>query len=163
MPKNRLSTYFNHRFGNKIGSLTQTGPKTSCENDCFHYSLCFTGCNKFLDCGNHILEHHFSHTRVNSNPESIIQYKICTFQITDNTITFTGLSHFIKSRMFQQVSRKKITGLYFLLSKYSDNSLRVKPASSFTEIRKPNQLGLEFFWGSGSISPSISFKPSSKV
>lgn len=114
MPKSRLSTYFNRRFGDKIGNLTQAGSKVPYEDDYSHYSLRLTGRNKFLGRENHMLEHFLSHARIDSSPESIIQYKICTFQITDNMITFTVLSHLIKSRMFQQISRKKITGLYLL-------------------------------------------------
>ena len=64
---------------------------------------------------------------------------------------------------FNRLPANRLRVWIFLLYKYSESSFRVKPASSFTEIKKPNQLGFEFLIGSGRINPGVPSKPLRKT
>lgn len=54
----------------------------------------------------YIINHFICHSRINSYPKSIIHYFICIIQISNNPISFTSSSHFIKTRMFDNISCK---------------------------------------------------------
>ena len=98
---------------------------------------------KLLDGGDHVLQHFFRHARIDTDPEGIGHHK-SVFSIHRQWETFAGRAHLIECRMFHQIAGKEITGLIFLLFQIFTKLVTVKPASDFTDMRKPNQLGSEF-------------------